>query len=223
MAGKLVLLHTVPSLIGVFDRLAAELLPGGVQVVHVADGILLTVVLAEGGLTPFIHRRVCDHVFAAEQAAADVVMFTCSSISPCADTARRLASIPVLKVDEPMAIRAVSLGRRISVIATVPTTLTPTVALLRTCADATGAQVVIDPVLCEGAFGALQAGDVDTHDRSVRAAVEQSIAANDVVVLAQASMARVADSVTTGKRVPILSSPRSAMEAARDAIARTLK
>jgi Asp/Glu/hydantoin racemase len=217
---RLVLLHTVPSLAESFARLASEILPRDVEVAHLADELLLKTVLAEGGLTPFAYRRVCAHVIAAEEAGADVVMLTCSSISPCVDTARLMVSIPVLKIDEPMVDAAISIGKRIGVVATVPTTLRPTTDLVRERAARLGRDVTVDPVLCEGAYDALFAGRPEEHDRIVRAGLEALMARTDVILLAQASMARVVDAVPASEQVvPILASPRMAMERARDALA----
>ena len=58
MTKCLVLLHTVSSLVDLFNGLAGELLPHDLQVLHVADEMLLDVVLKKGGLSPFIYRRV---------------------------------------------------------------------------------------------------------------------------------------------------------------------
>ena len=219
MTRKLALLHTVTSLAGLFGELATEILPDSVEVIHIADELLLKVVLAEGGLSPFLYRRVAQHVIAAAEAGVDVIMFTCSSISPCADAARLMVSVPVLKIDEPMADKAVTLGVRIGVAATASTTLRPTSELVHARASRSGKQVTVDPVLCEGAYDALFAGDVESHDRIVRETLAVLMARNDVVVLAQASMARVADSISAEDLVvPILASPRLAMERARDVI-----
>ena len=220
MSRRLVLLHTVASLVEPFARLAAEILPQEVETVHVADELLLKIVLADGGLGPFAYRRVASHVAAAAEGGADAVMFTCSSISPCADPARLMVSIAVLKIDEPMVDKAISVGMRIGVAATVPTTLRPTTDLVLERARALGANVSVDPLLCEGAFDALLAGDPETHDRIVRECLRGLMSRNDVVVLAQASMAQVVDTLPeTEMPVPILSSPRLAMERARDVLA----
>ena len=220
MTKRLVLVHTVASLVEPFARLAAEILPGDVEAVHVADELLLRIVFDQGGLSPTVYRRVAAHVVAAQEAGADAVQLTCSSISPCADAASLMVAIPVLKIDEPMVDQAISLGSRIGVAATVPTTLKPTLELVYARAGALGREVTVDPLLCEGAFDALSAGDAETHDRIVRAALEGLMARNDVVVLAQASMARVADTIPASERiVPVLSSPRLAMERARDVLA----
>ena len=84
MPTKIAFIHTVPSLVNLFNDLAKELLPADAEVFHVADELLLKVVLAQGGLSPFIYRRVAEHVAAAEEAGAAAVQLTCSSISPCA-------------------------------------------------------------------------------------------------------------------------------------------
>jgi len=213
MAGKLVLLHTVASLVADFKELSGELLPADVRVVHVADEMLLDIVLAAGGVTPLATGIVADHVMAAERAGAQWVMFTCSSISPCADVVGQLVSIPVYKIDRPMVDRALSIGSRIGVVATAPTTLKPTTDLIHARARALEHEVVVDATLCAGAYEALFSGDTETHDAIVRQSIYELMARNDVVVLAQASMARLADSMPESERiVPVLSSPRLALE-----------
>ena len=216
---KLAFIHTVPSLVSLFTDLSKELLPNEVEIFHVADEILLKMVLAQGGLSPFIYRRVAENVVAAEQAGAHLVQLTCSSISPCADAAQMMVSIPVLKIDEPMVDRAINAGNRIGVAATAPTTLKPTTDLVYDRARHLGKQVTVDSVLCEGAYSALFSGDTQTHDRIVRQYLMELMSHNDVVILAQASMARVAEAIPAADQVvPILSSPRAAMERARDVV-----
>ncbi len=216
MSRRLVLLHTVTSLVGLFTQLGREILPEDVEIVHIADEVLLKVVLDCGGLSPLAYRRVIDHAQAAEQMGAAAVLLTCSSISPCADAARPFVRIPVLKVDEPMVDEAVARGQRIGVAATAPTTLAPTVELVRARAALAGKAVAVDPMLCEGAYAAMTAGDLARHDEIVRAALRTLMARNDVVVLAQASMARVASTIPPEEQTaPLLSSPRLAMERTR--------
>ena len=67
--------------------------------------------------------------------------------------------------------------------------------------------------LCEGAFQAILAGDPAAHDAKVAAALSELSRQSDVIVLAQASMARVAEALPAAeRRVPILSSPCPAVE-----------
>lgn len=224
MAKKLAFLHTVPSLVPLFNDLSREILPPDVEVFHIADEMLLKVVLAQGGLSPFIFRRVAQHVRAAEEAGADALQATCSSIGPCLDPARTLVGIPVLKVDLPMVEQALRLGQRIGVAATAPTTLKPTADLLREQARLAGKNVQVEAVLCEGAYAALFAGRPEEHDQIVRTFIQTLATRVDVILLAQASMARVADTLPADQRpVPILASPRLAVERARDVLAQVHK
>ncbi len=216
MNQKLAFVHTVPSLVGLFNDLSKELLPG-VEVLHIADEMLLKVVLAQGGLSPFIFQRVAEHVVAAERAGATMIQCTCSSISPCVDASRPFVSVPVLKIDEPMVNAALGIGSRIGIAATAPTTLKPTTDLVHARAAAMGVPVQVESVLCEGAYDALFSGNPQKHDEIVSGVLKGLMTRNDVLILAQASMARVAQAIPPEEqRVPILSSPRLAIEHVRE-------
>jgi Asp/Glu/hydantoin racemase len=194
--------HTVLSLPPTFSALAEELVPGA-DVFHIADETLLGVTRREGRLTPTTRRRVLGYVESAAEAGADVVVVTCSSIGPAVEASRGFVDVPVLRIDEPMADEAVRLGSRIGVVATLSTTLEPTADLVARRAAAAGKDVEVVTHLCEGAFGS------DRHDELVREGLRAVTAETDVVVLAQASMARV---VEDNPPVPVLSSPRLGME-----------
>jgi glutamate racemase len=194
-------ISTVLSLPATFTELASELVPEA-EVFHIADETLLGVTRREGRLTPTTRRRVLGYIESAADAGADLVVVTCSSIGPAVDDRRGFDDVPVLRIDQPMADEAVRLGSRVGVVATLSTTLEPTAALVRARADAAGKDVEVTAHLCEGAFGS------DRHDDLVRAGIEAVAAENDVVVLAQASMARVA----VDSPVPVLSSPRLGMQ-----------
>ncbi|MDI7277516.1 MAG: aspartate/glutamate racemase family protein, partial [Anaerolineae bacterium] len=125
MPHTIVLVHTVAPLVGVFQRLGAEMLPD-VRLLHILDEPLLERVRRRGSLAPEDGERLCQHASAAEAVGAAAVLVTCSTVSPCVDAVRAAARIPVLKIDEAMIAEAVSRGRRVGVVATAPTTLEPT-------------------------------------------------------------------------------------------------
>lgn len=157
----------------------------------------------------------------AETAGADAVLVTCSSIGPAVVFGQKLFDIPVIRVDEAMAEAAVRMGRRIGVMATLKTTLEPTIALLREKAKEAGIAIEIVESLCDGAFDAVLAGDAITHDRILSDALRNEMNGVDVVVLAQASMARVVKTMPEGTLImPVLSSPEMAVMQARDVLAR---
>jgi Asp/Glu/hydantoin racemase len=212
----LALLHTAGVNLTTFGALAAELTPD-VQTFHMLDESLLKNTLRDGAMSATTARRVAGHIISAQEAGADAVLVTCSSIGRGAEAARPLVSIPVIRVDEAMADEAVRIGPTIGVIATAHTTLEPTAALVHARAELAGAKVQVIPHLCEGAFDALLSGDAATHDAIVSAGLHSLMDRVDVILLAQASMARVADTMTPeDRRVPILSSPRSGLLRARE-------
>ena len=206
------LIHTSATLVPVFQQLCAQYLPG-VQVFNIVDDSLIKNVISSGELTPATARRVVEYAGSAEAAGAEFIMYTCSSIGPAVETAATLSGVPVLRVDQPMADLAVQTGSRIGVIATLPTTLAPTSDLVRRRAQAAGKTIELTSKLCEGAFEALMSGDTATHDKMVADALKEMSSKVDVIVLAQASMARVVDSLDEKeKTVPILSSPKIAVQ-----------
>jgi Asp/Glu/hydantoin racemase len=182
-------------------------------VFNIADDSLIKDVIARGELTAKTARRVAGHIASAEEAGGDFILVTCSSIGPAVEAAAPLTGVPVLRVDQPMADEAVRVGGRVGVIATLPTTLAPTADLIRRRAVLAGKDVELTPRLCEGAFDALMGGDAAAHDAMVAAALTELAAQADVIVLAQASMARVAAGLPErDRRVPVLTSPPLAVE-----------
>jgi Asp/Glu/hydantoin racemase len=140
-------------------------------------------------------------------------MVTCSSIGVAVETSAELTEVPVLRVDQPMADLAVQTGKKIGVVATLPTTLAPTSDLVKRRAVAVGKEIELTSRLCEGAFEALMGGNADKHDEMVAKALIELSQQVDVIVLAQASMARVVDTLSEDDRkVPILSSPALAVQ-----------
>ena len=126
---------------------------------------------------------------------------------PAVEAAAKLTGVPVLRVDQPMADEAVKMGKRIGVIATLRTTLEPTADLIARRAAAAGKAIELTSRLCDGAFDALMSGNAAAHDAKVASVLKELSGQVDVVVLAQASMARVVDGLSAAdKRTPILAS-----------------
>jgi Asp/Glu/hydantoin racemase len=211
-APTLAFVHTVLTLPATFTALAAEHVPGA-EIFHIVDESLLRATRKAGVLTPTTRRRVLGYLESAAGGGADFVVVTCSSIGPAVDASRSFVTVPVLRIDEPMADEAVRLGERIGVLATLRTTLEPTAELVDRRGRAAGKPVEVVACVCDGAFDALGAGDRDRHDELVREGLRELSEDVDVIVLAQASMAQVVDSLADEEQtVPVLSSPRLGME-----------
>jgi Asp/Glu/hydantoin racemase len=122
--------------------------------------------------------------------------------------ARSLVTIPIVKIDDAMAAEAIRTGARVGVLATLQTTLAPTVRLVKAQAEKAGRTVSIVEGLAKGAYEALVAKKPEMHDEMVTAAAEQVARQADVIVLAQGSMARMEEALAKRTGKPILSSPR---------------
>ena len=207
------LIHTSATLIPVFQQLCQQLLPG-ITIFNIVDDSLVKNIIAQGGEAgPSIYRRVADYVASAEDAGADYILVTCSSIGAAVEAAAEKVRVPVLRVDQPMADMAVKTGTRIGVIATLQTTLQPTSDLVKRRAALIGKEIKLTAKLCEGAFDALMSGDAGEHDSLVADALRELSKQVDVILLAQASMARVVDTLSNeDKQVPIVASPPNAIQ-----------
>ncbi|MEY4489055.1 MAG: hypothetical protein RIQ79_1563 [Verrucomicrobiota bacterium] len=207
----LALIHTSATLVPVFQQLCKAQLPH-VDTFNIVDDSLVRAIGAKGSLTADIARRVEAYITSAEAGGADYILVTCSSIGPAVEASAPFCAVPVLRVDQPMTDAAVAAGRRIGVIATLPTTLNPTSDLVRRRAALAGKEIELTPRLVSGAFEALMAGDAATHDTLVAAALRELSTQVDVILLAQASMARVVDTLAPAdRRVPIFASPPTAI------------
>lgn len=216
------LLHTVPALVDGFERDVTAAVPG-VETVHLVDGALLADAVAHG-VDDGLWTRVAAAVHALVAQRVDAVLATCSSIGEAVEDAATASTVPVLRVDAPMAEEAVRLARgpgatgRVVVLATLTATLGPTGRLVERAAEGDGpgaAAVLVTSSVVEGAAAARAAG---AHERStalVRAAVLDAVRDADVVVLAQASMA---SAVPDGLAVHVLTSPAGGVAALAAAV-----
>ena len=207
-------IHTGPVLVDPIRSLVKELLPG-VRLVNVVDDGMLAELREAGGLTPVVSRRLIGYGMLAAGAGADGILSCCSSVGEATEMLARIVNIPVIRIDDAMARQAVEAGSRIAVIATLATTLEPTRNLIARRAAERQREVTIASYVVEGAFDALIGGDGAKHDELVNAVIDQAASENDVVVLAQGSMARLAAARPGTSKVPVLSSPRAGVESLR--------
>jgi len=208
----LALIHTVHSVIPEFESLCAHLLPG-VKVAHLLDETILHDAIERGNADADVIQRVCRLICLAERGGADAILLTCSSIGAVVAPARALVSVPVRRIDEPMAAQAVRRGGRIVVAATVRSTLEPTVSLIRE--KAKDKSLNIRTALFQDAFKARIAGDAERHDRIIEKGLAELLPKCKTLVLAQASMARVTQTLSVPQGVNVLSSPRSGVSQMR--------
>ncbi|MBN2793229.1 MAG: hypothetical protein JXQ81_12040 [Desulfuromonadales bacterium] len=219
--GNITLVHT--SFVSVDDLTALfnEIGPG-IQIRHIVDDSLLPEVLANGGVTNAVRSRICAYYRAAQDAGADLIFNQCSSVGEAADIAAQLIRTPVIKVDQKMAQVACETGQRIAVAATLETTLGPTCRLVEKTAREMGKEIIIEPLLIEGAFAELISGNRSKHNQMVLTGIREAIPKVDVVVCAQGSMVAILPELGETP-IPVLTSPRMGVSAAVEMLNKILE
>jgi hypothetical protein len=203
-------LHTAEVHTGTFTGLLAEVSPERPST-HVVDEALLADARERGGVDDELTERLIARLKEAATGAS-VVVCTWSTISGPAELNQSAVGVPVVRIDRPMAELAVDLGSQIAVVAALRSTIAPTVALLTEVAQSVGRTPTIDVVVLADARPLFEDGDLAGYATAIAAAVDSLDPSVDVVVLAQASMVVAVPRCKT--IVPVLSSPRSAVEAA---------
>ena len=214
MAATVGIIHT--SFVSVDDlkALFAEIAPE-VRLVNIVDDSLLRDVMASGSVTPAIARRMCGYAANLESLGVDLILSQCSSVGEAAELAANQVSIPILRIDRPMADEAVRQGTRISVVATVASTVGPSVRIVRRAAEEAGRKVEVRELLVDGALKILlEKRDRELHNRLVLEAIRSAEKTSDVIVLAQGSMV-VLLPLLINVSVPVLTSPRLAVKRVR--------
>lgn len=179
---------------------------------HLVRADLLERARRAGAEDPGLEREVRSALEGLAAAPVEAVVCTCSTIGGPAEGCADGVGVPVMRVDGPMAEMAVRGGGRIAVVAALQSTIAPTCELLAGAAASAGVRVEIVQAPCQHAWAAFEEGDLGRYVRLVAEHVDGLDAAVETVVLAQASMAPAAE-LTRGPR-PVLSSPRSGVEAA---------
>lgn len=206
---KLTFIHTVGSLEPVFALLAAEKLPNW-QIASILDESLLSNVIANGHVNQEVSDRLASHVNAARTGGSSAIIVTCSTLGKAVDALAAKSATPLFRIDRGMAERAVSQASTIGILATLPTTLEPTTRLLESTAKRMGRPCKFVSQLVNEAFAQLKSGNPQTHDRLVQEAYAALSAKVELVVLAQASMARALQAGQYPK--PYLTSPELGMD-----------
>lgn len=209
---KIGFLHTAAvhevTFAGLVRQASAELAD-----LHLVDEQLLAAALSDG-ITAELSERVRQRLVELRDQGASVIVCTCSTLGGLAEARGDGLGPAVLRVDRPMAERAAAVGGRIGVVYAVESTAEPTVSLLEECVATSGTPATqIVPSPCLEAWPAFERGDLDGYLASVAACARELAGSVDVIVLAQASMAPVAE-MLNDLRIPVLCSPATAVQQA---------
>ncbi len=192
-----------------------EILPG-VSVMHSGDDtVQRDNSAAEVGTIPkgnYFKFATLAHFL--EDAGADLIMLACSTFNRAVEYAEPMINTPLLQIDRPMMDLAAAQGRRIGLLATLPSTVPSSERLLRNAATDAGREIEIETVLSSEAFKVLRAGDPDKHNEILLEEIDSLSQRTDAIVMAQVSMS-VLEPHLTNTRVPVYNSGRTGFEHAR--------
>jgi len=210
------MIHTVFPIVDNLKAIFAKKLGNqSVTIYNIVDDSILPRIVAAGGLSSGIISTVYQHISSAEKMGSDLILVTCSSISEVVDIVSPLVSVPVIKIDDAMTDDAVKIADTLGVVATIETTLNPTINQLRKKMAIAEKEIKIVPLLCSDAYKALiNENNPEKHDLLLYKAIEEIIESVDAIVLAQASMARLLPKLKKLTNKPILTSTESGIERA---------
>lgn len=216
MVKKLVIIHTTPATIEPLKKLAREYL-GDIEVFDIVDDSILPELKKNGGKIEEVEGRWEQYAkIASEHIGADCILNACSSIGELVERVQPKVSTPIVRIDERMAEYAVKNAEKIGIAATLPTTLNPTLRLLQEKAEKIGKNIDFETVLVESAYQKLMQGDKEGHDKDLAISLRNLVPKNDLVVLAQASMASVVATFSPEEQQHFITSPELGMEAVKE-------
>ncbi len=216
MTRRLGFLHTLEPNIEVFEELSRALGWQG-EIVHRVEETAIDEMRTAGGVTRGIEGRVRAEIEALIEFPVDLVVCSCSAIGAIAESMDGSKGVEVQRIDRAMADEAVAAGQRIAVIASLPSSIPATRALLESSAEKASRTVEIDEIVADTAWARYQEGDHAGYCESIAEVGKSVFGRCDAIVLAQASMADAADLMQAAP-IPVLSSPRLGIRRALDAL-----
>ena len=209
MKVALVYTSTTPELIELVEKEVGDVLPRETEVASYQDPSILAEVRDAGYVTAPPAARLVGMYMTAVSEGADAILNLCSSVGEVADAAQDIArytGIPIVRVDEE--------GKRIGVMATLPTTLNPTKNTILRVAREMNRQVELVDALVDGGFGLDQEQFKDLMSEYAGTIADKV----DVILFAQGSMAYCEEYIHEKYGKVVLSSPRFGAAALKDAL-----
>ncbi len=162
-------------------------------------------------------RTLADHAAtnAGKGGRTAGILFSCSAFGPAIDAVKARVTIPVLRPNEAAFEAALSMGDKLGLVVSFAPSRASLEEELRAMANERHRDVTIRTAVAAGALEALKAGDADRHDLLVADAAARLVGDVDAIVLGQFSLARAHDRVALHTGMPVITTPRSAVEGFR--------
>nr|WP_321296487.1 aspartate/glutamate racemase family protein [uncultured Sphaerochaeta sp.] len=203
---RIAMVHTVRPVLASFPELLEKVVGEKLKIHNLLDDFLANDPAETGVFSLENRNRLFNDIKACELTKPDLIVVTCSTLTPTVQLIRPFVGVPVVAIDDAMTEQAVRIGSKIKVVATAMSTIQPTINKLQQEADKAGVSITVDAQDHEKAYTAMRAGDMQTHDRLVLEMIED-VHGYDCIVLAQASMGHLQQQAQKIAGVPVLASP----------------
>lgn len=203
---RITLIHTVRSVLEDFESMLKNKCSEEINVSNIYDSFLADSPDELGFVSTACKRKLYQDVISAKENEPDIIAVTCSAMTETVRQIRPFIDIPIVAIDEEMIREAVRKGKRIRVLATAVSSAVTTKETLEKEAARSRKAVEVDATDNPAAFEALQQGNKELHDSLVKTQAKE-IKGYDVIVLAQASMAHLEDTIADITKAKVLTSP----------------
>lgn len=214
---SIALIHTVKTVANSFEQKLKDYVGEPVKIHNLWDDFLANNPNEIGEFTIENRCRLYNDIKSAEMTGADMIVVTCSTLTPVVNMIRPFVRVPLIAIDDAMGRKAVTCGERILVLATAGSTEGPMREKLNAEAAKLGKSIQIDFQANAEAFQAMKAVQMERHD-AILLDMAKNISGYDCVVLAQASMAHLDQKIEEICKVPVLSSPGLCMEQVKETL-----
>lgn len=210
--GTIAVVYTsLGGLIQTMKKEFAEVMPD-YRLVNIADDSLIREVMEHGEVTAQVMNRMMHYFQAAYEWKPEVIVSACSSVGEAAESADRILDVPILRIDHAMIVKALETGSRIGVLASLGTTMKPTVSYIQRLAARRKREVQVVAKVAEGAYEANARGEAELHNTLIAEEAKSIADQVDVIILAQGSMAKMEQALREATGLPVYSSPRLCVE-----------
>lgn len=214
---SIALIHTVKTVAVSFDETLKQYVGEEIRVHNLWDDFLANNPNEVGEFTIENRNRLFFDIKSAEMTGADLIVVTCSTLTPVVNMIRPFVRVPLIAIDDAMGRKAVTYGEKILILATAGSTREPLTHKLQTEAEKIGKKVRIDFRDNAEAYAAMKEVQMDRHDALLLKMAEE-ISGYDCVVLAQASMAHLDKKIEEICKIPVLSSPTLCLEQVKETL-----
>ncbi len=212
---RIVLLHGTPVAMEPIQQAFAARWPEA-EIVDLLDASLSVDRAKDHDLTPRMFERFKELGLYAHRIGATGILVTCSAFGPAIERMTQELPIPVQKPNDAMFQAALVQGTRIGMLATfAPSVLTMTNEF-EEFVQTSGSKATLRTIVVEGAMDALRKGDAETHNTLI-AARALELTNCDAIMLAHFSTSRAYARTCEAVKIPVLTSPNSAVDQMRAA------